>query len=118
MAGWYPCPTCCTGGGSATLLVVTYPRTNMSDGLGSNAIAGCDGSGNVLWRYDLGLDSASVAFLCGQPQIDGSGNVYVPYGSTGGHGCGLIKLNASGALQWNYNHAGGINTGAVQIIFN
>lgn len=108
---FFPNCRCCTGGTTATLLVVTYPRTDMGDGLGSNTVAGCDGSGTVLWRYDKGLDSASVAFKCGQPQIDSSGNVYVPYGSTGGHGVGVIKLTAAGALVWNYSHIGGLNGG-------
>lgn len=110
------CCDCGGGGATATLLVVTYPRMDMGDGLGSNTVAGCDGSGNVLWRYDTGNDADGHVILCGQPQIDSSGNVYLPWISS--FRTGALKLNDSGALQWSYDfgHPGkGTTPGSIDI---
>jgi len=100
------CPAAPT---SITMGVVTYPRADMSDGHGNNTVAAFDISGTLLWRYDTGNDADGITSITGQPQIDSSGNVYVPYRGTAsaiGH-AGVIKLDSSGSLLWNYDHGSG-----------
>jgi hypothetical protein len=95
------------------MIIITYPRANMSDGRGNNMIVACDQSGTILWRYDItsGVDANGNAIFAGQPQIDSSGNVYIPWYATatgtGTSHAGVLKLDDTGTLIWNYDHGSG-----------
>lgn len=103
---------CCTGGAAQQLVVVCFDRQSFS-GTQKSVIA-LDGTGTEVWHYDLGLDSASNPFFGGRPSIDSSGNVYIPYmgvlttGFTPTCASGMVKLDKTGALVWNYSVSGTI----------
>lgn len=104
------CCTCSGGPTTKTMVVITYPRADMGDGKGNNTIVACDQTGAILWRYDTGNDANAHLISAGQPQIDSSGNVYVPWYATNTAGtshAGVLKLDATGALLWNYDHGSG-----------
>ncbi len=83
----------------------------MGDGRGSNTVAAFNSVGTLLWRYDTGNDANGNVIGAGQPQIDASGNVYIPWESGGANNhVGVLKLDSSGALLWSYDH--GTNSGA------
>lgn len=67
-----------------------------------------DGNGNLLWTRVYGTSSADYSYSVAEAS-DGSIYVagYTSYGGLGSNDCFVVKLNSSGAVQWNRVLGGG-----------